>query len=927
MATANIVVEGLVNRGIPRNAAIGLAGNAFVESGFDPGINEISPLLEGSRGGFSLFQWTGPRRRQYEAFAGDKGLDPSDIETALDFTAWELANTEKKAADRIYSAETPEDAARATSVYYLRPGIPHLERRVEAATRIAQGEDIQGTYTDAAPAIPLPDVERVTDDKNLIQRAYEAFTSGAMSSDQIEAYTADVRSGRMPVPAGAVVGQRIDVSQETVDEVYRRYTAGELSAEQAADYEGDVRAGIMPLPQSVAAPRVAQAVAADDPLRPRITDPAAPQPETTRRPLRERLSEDAFEASRRAALGLVGGEGAVDLSQDPIVGGTVLETPLEVAGDVLTTAGGALSGAYGFGVGAIGDLLKSAGVNENQVERLARDIMALPEAFAGSPQSVMRAPRPSLPRRTPDPAPITEATPPATAIVETADAAEVGSLVRRAADGSDRALEELARVSKVNPEAAAAADRLGIELPPDVLSDHQMVREAAGLTRSVAGTPASVAWRETLIKSIDQADEAIRQLGGSPDLSAISDDVLTSLRASQKTLGDRASKLYDTVDNAVPRNSQFIPDNVVKALNQSITDLGGLDGLTRAERSLFQMVTGDQPVTYARLMREKEAIGKALGGMDSPYGNSDRRTLSRLYGALSDDQVANVERIGGQELRENLELANGLTAKKKALEERIVSAFGKDLEGSIASTLRSAITQAAKGDSAKLNRLMSVIPKELQREAVASSIAAATRSARATEPGFGFAEYSKFYGNLRGNSKVYSQIVDILGPEGHRIMRDLSDISKRVTDARANVLTTGKANQAIVNSMLAENIVGRMLNTTTGRRVTQATTTGAGAMTGGPVGAMFGAAVTDILSIGKKDRMGAAGNVFTSDQFRNLAEEAATTGRVSDATVSAVASSKPFRKWADMAGITDPRNWINGVIISSIADETQQETE
>lgn len=134
MNGASQVVQGLVNRGVPINAAIGLAGNIAVESGFDTSINEINPIVEGSRGGYGLIQWTGPRRRQLEAYAGDK---VADLDTQLDFLVHELKTTEKSAAAQIYAAQDPETAARLVSEKFLRPGIPHLDRRIAETRKIA----------------------------------------------------------------------------------------------------------------------------------------------------------------------------------------------------------------------------------------------------------------------------------------------------------------------------------------------------------------------------------------------------------------------------------------------------------------------------------------------------------------------------------------------------------------------------------------------------------------------------------------------------------------------------------------------------------------------------------------------------------------------------------------------------------------------
>ena len=72
---AAYVVDGLVRRGLPRHVAEGFAMNFADESGFDPGINERNPTVKGSRGGYGLYQLTGPRRRAYEAFATQRGTD------------------------------------------------------------------------------------------------------------------------------------------------------------------------------------------------------------------------------------------------------------------------------------------------------------------------------------------------------------------------------------------------------------------------------------------------------------------------------------------------------------------------------------------------------------------------------------------------------------------------------------------------------------------------------------------------------------------------------------------------------------------------------------------------------------------------------------------------------------------------------------
>jgi hypothetical protein len=681
-------------------------------------------------------------------------------------------------------------------------------------------------------------------------------------------------------------------------------------------------------------------------------------------PLREQFSQEGFETAGRAAGGLVGGEGVVDLSGSmPLYreGGTEVSLPEpvrgvgEYLGDVLMTAAGAGEGVYGYVVGGLGDLLvKSGAMDRSSAQRLARDLMAMPEAFAGSPGTVTAAPRmaaprglraaeevdvaqpprvtpeapitaPETPRVAPEApeAPIVAPEAPRAAVTPDEDA-RIGELIRRGAGfgvGARRAREELARIAQANPEAAAAAERLGIDLPVDVLTDSRQIREAVGATRSIAGSEASAAWRDDLLRVTERADEALQELGGATDLSTVSDRVLTRLSSTRDDLFKRSDSLYTSVDEAVPRNTMIEPNNVVRALNEVIGELGGPEGMTAAENRLFNLVTGDQPITYRRLMREKTQIGRAIRRGDGPYADVDQADLSRLYAALSEDQLANVSRVGGEDLRANLELANNLYAQGKNMDTEIVSAFGKDRQGSIASKLRSAISSAARGDVSGLQRTISVIPEDLRREAVTSAIREVASSTQAGERGFGFAQFTNFYSSLRRNPQAYRQVVKAVGSEADRVMRDLYEVSKRVTDARANVISTGRANQPLIEAMRAEGLIGRFMGSTAGRRAVQATTTGAGGAAGGPVGAIVGDAFGDMLARARPDRLQRASALFRSDDFKALMDEVATQPEVSTRTINRVANSRPYRNWAETMGIEDPRNWLQGAILASTVDQ------
>jgi hypothetical protein len=123
------VRAGLVARGLPEHIADAFVANFQDESGLNPGINELAPIVPGSRGGFGLAQWTGPRRRQLEAFAAARGVPVSDLDAQLDFLMTELEGPEARAAARIMGAGTTAEAAQAIVRDFLRPLPEHQRSR------------------------------------------------------------------------------------------------------------------------------------------------------------------------------------------------------------------------------------------------------------------------------------------------------------------------------------------------------------------------------------------------------------------------------------------------------------------------------------------------------------------------------------------------------------------------------------------------------------------------------------------------------------------------------------------------------------------------------------------------------------------------------------------------------------------------------
>ena len=744
----------------------------------------------------------------------------------------------------------------------------------------------------------------------------KAYFGGTMKPEHVELYKQSIASGEMPRP-------------EIPKGVYEAYISGKMKAEHMAKFEQTVNDGIWSMPEIAQPEPLERTMVADvqrqgeltvravasgleqtlgvlynpiavlmnqalndesqipmlgDRVGKFLTKAGFAQPETMTEEIVQRVGAAVAGAGGTAALGR-GMANATSGIANTVAEGFAIAPGSQMTGAAAGEVAGVAAQAAGagpagqFAANMVGGAVGGSYVPKSGRAKLSKPPALKPEQIKGSPDNI-------------------------------------GALTRKASTSNRKSLQELAEAADVNIDDAQAADRLNIDLPPDVFSDVPMVREAAGLTRSKPGSVESGVWREVLDNAFVKADEIIGELSNNKSIAEVSDDVKKSLTKTHGQLNAKSKTIYAKVDNAIPKNTPVEPDNIIKFLNGKISDLGGESGLSGAEKKLFNIATDpDQKLTYARLLREKGYIGKALARSESPYGSMLEADLNQLYDALRLDQLATVKRVGGKELGNELAQANAVYTQKKDLEKTIVNAFGKDGNGSIADMLTSAVKTGGKGNVKKLNDVIKIVPKELQREALLTAVGTATRTKNGN---FGFSQYSDFYKSLKRNRPIYDKLFEVVGKDSQKIMHDLAVVSDRITKARANVLTTGKANQDLVSRMVAENIIAQIIKSSTTQKVVRGGAAAAGAATTGPVGAMGGSVIADaLLSLGKKDHVAAAGKVFSSEEFKRLAVEAAVLPKVSPKTIEAVSKSRVFLNWAKKVSIEEPNRWLMGVVTPS----------
>lgn len=494
---------------------------------------------------------------------------------------------------------------------------------------------------------------------------------------------------------------------------------------------------------------------------------------------------------------------------------------------------------------------------------------------------------------------------------------------------SSKARKQLADMVQADPEAKAAMERLGVELPPDVLSDNTQVKNLTGLARSQPGSEAQAAWQTQVGRAARGVEEAVADMGASRDVAQVSDDVFNRYKASAEALEAQADALRAEVNEAIDIKAPVDAQNLQGVLAEVINDLGGIDAAKKAmsgeERKLLAALgegeVANKP-TYAYLERLRQDIGQALNKGKGPWVDTNEAALKKYYAALAEDRVSHVRQVGGDELAEKLATSNAIFKEMYQIREELVDLFGKDLERGIAPRIMSAITSGSKGDATNLRRIISKLPEDLRKDAVLAGVLTNSLSKSGSVDGFSFTNFAKLYRGLRQNKPVYKEIREAIGPEAAQVLQDVYALSRRIADADSRIERTGRALGGAAQAFNAESLVNKILS----HSATRAGYVGGAALGGsflGPeaaaAGAMGTAAAIQALSRGGKTRTDRVHDLLSSDAMRELVEKASTPE--APKLLNRLAGSREYNNWAArVLGLRTPeqrRNWLKRAITAT----------
>ena len=460
---------------------------------------------------------------------------------------------------------------------------------------------------------------------------------------------------------------------------------------------------------------------------------------------------------------------------------------------------------------------------------------------------------------------------------------EVAKVIYKASKGDKGATKTLKKLAEVNEEALQAAVRLDIDLPISYFLKDTNIAKTVGLARSQAISMEESAFLHDVVKVSTIADELLNSTSEKvTNIAEASDDVKQALTKSRDELKKQESYLYRSFDESLQKDVQVELENLRELLMKTVQELGDKNRLTSTEKSLLSLAESNN-ITYGAMLRAKNDIGSAVGGQRTLFPDVNTYQLKQIYEAIKKDQEEAITMRGGEEQLANFKLANALTVKRKAIETKIVSGYGKKGEGSIATLITRAIQAGSKGDVTALNKLLSIVPVDMQKDVIATALKEISASKRAGNVGeFDFANFVKMYEGLRQNQQAYFTIIKAIGADKGQMLKDLHSISKTILEAQRNIIHTGKANQAIFAGLkgntIMQNIVGKIIGY------------GSSKFTAGLVS-------PDFLFKTPQDKLQAIADLMRNPDFKQMIIEA-STGKAKSTTVDKVMKTDAYKKAA-----------------------------
>ena len=519
--------------------------------------------------------------------------------------------------------------------------------------------------------------------------------------------------------------------------------------------------------------------------------------------------------------------------------------------------------------------------------------------------------------------------------VEPMTAEELATAAKKAVEpgiSKTRSAMILAEQAMPDQSVVDAAKRLGIDdyLQPDHVSSNQSYRELAQAVKSIPGSQARAQEVQGLVKVGERASKLIEEIGGTGDMSMLDVSVKSRIGSAISELDNQADRLFLSLREKIPQRASASPINTLTHIRNRAGDLGGVKNLSNIEKDIIKKLSpvrvGDGNIrnpTYALLDDVRRDVGLAISKNRGPFKDSDTGILKDIYRVISEDQSIVANNFGAGEI---FEAAKSAVRARKGFEDDLISLYGKNLDSSIVTGIDGAIKSLSKGDTSKLIKLLGTIPEDMRQQVVADGIS--TAFGKATTNGqLNFNTFSKWYDGVLANKQAHNALMANLPAGARRSIDDLYKVSKSISEATRERITTGRI-QAVQDELRgADSLIGSVYSRAKSAAIGVPVEIVASSI--GAPGAGLASGITASLMRNKPSTIKAADALISSPEFQRLAVESSTKKIVSDGMLRRVINSKSFKDFANAVDIPNDfeskRKWLLSSIYAST--KTTQENE
>ena len=477
--------------------------------------------------------------------------------------------------------------------------------------------------------------------------------------------------------------------------------------------------------------------------------------------------------------------------------------------------------------------------------------------------------------------------------------------------------DNLASAVNADPEILGAAEELNIDINPGAASQNRAFIEAEQSLKSRPGSLIASKEEKSIRDLQERADQFIVDVGGGTDKSLLDAKVRDDFSHLIDGLTEQSDQLYREVEAVIQPATKITASHVQKYLDSKLSELGGdVSLLTGAEKRLKALVDSGQP-TYAALDRVRKNVGDGFK-RQGIYADDDIGTLEQVYSVLIRDQQQAANSFG---VGDKFKSANDLVFKRKSVEKDSIKLYGRELQGSLVSSINAAANGLPKGNVANLRKLMESVPSHLRGEVAASVLNDLFSAGSRNKNGLG-GGFVNAYEGLKRNQGAMVALFKYL-PEGSaRRFNLIGKVATGIYRSKAlenNSRTARDIIAAMDDGGMFEKIYG------VGKQIAgaEAVSTSVGLPGAGSAG-VIGAA----LAKKRTPATQAADELIASGRFSHAVKVAAT-GKV-DRAEAIIKNSPTYKKWArylpkpELDKIT-ARGFIPWLIASSQLSKDQNE--